>query len=199
MAVWLRKCASFAEEAIADREYWQRYTPDERVAQIEDLLQEWKRIKGDEVEPGNRDFADLFEALNGHGVRALVVGAYAFAFYVKPRYTKDIDLFVDTASENVRRLLAAIGDFGFGALDLTAADFAPGRVVQLGTEPRRVDLITRIDGVTFEEAWATRVAGKYAGVDVFYIGREALIRNKTASGRPQDLADLAALRSCSPR
>jgi hypothetical protein len=161
MAVWLRKCASFAEEAIADREYWQQYSPDERVAQIDDLLKEWRRIKGDDVQINNRDFADLFRALNKHGVRALVVGAYAFAFYVKPRYTKDIDLFVDTSSDNVARLLAAIDDF-----------------------------VTRIDGVTFEEAWSSRDAG----VDVFYIGRDALIRNKAASGRPQDLADLAALR-----
>jgi len=194
MAVWLRKCASFEEEAIADREYWQQYSPDERVSQIEHLLAEWRRFKGADMESDNRDFADLFAALNRHQVRAVIVGAYAFAFYVKPRYTKDIDLLVDTSPENVRRLLDAIGDFGFGSLRLGVGDFEPGQVVQLGTEPRRIDFITRIDGVTFEDAWASRVAGKYSGIDVFYIGREALVRNKTASGRPQDLADLAALR-----
>ncbi len=160
MAVWLRKCASFEEEAIADRQYWQQFSPDERVAQIEDLLSEWSRIKGDAVELENRDFAEFFARLNANRVRALIVGAYAFAFHVKPRYAATIEILAD-------------------------------RPVP---DPPGARILPSIDDVTFEDAWASRVAGKYAGVEVFYIGREALIRNKAASGRPQDLADLAALR-----
>ncbi len=88
----------------------------------------------------------------------------------------------------------AIDAFGFGALGLTVDDFAPGRVTQLGFPPNRIALVRSIDGGTFEEAWASRVAGKYGDIDVWYIGRDALIRNKTAAARPQDLMDLATLR-----
>lgn len=193
MKIWARVCKSFDEEALADREYWEQFTPDERVALIKDLHREWERIKG-MVESNNRDFADLFEALNRHDVQYVIVGAYAFAFHVKPRYTKDLDLFVQPTEENACRLLRALDDFGFGTLPLTPSSFEEGQIVQLGFEPHRIDLITRIAAVTFEEAWTSRVAGHYAGIPVQYLGREALKRNKAAAGRPQDLADLAALR-----
>jgi hypothetical protein len=101
---------------------------------------------------------------------------------------------VEATPDNAAQLFLAIDAFGFGALALTIEDFVPGRVMQLGFPPHRIDLVTTIDGVIFEDAWASRVAGKYGGVDVSYIGRDALIRNKTAAGRPQDLADLATLR-----
>jgi hypothetical protein len=124
-----------------------------------------------------------------------VVGAHAVAFHAKPRFTKDFDLFVEPSEENAARLLRALDDFGFGSLGLGLADFtSPGKVVQLGVAPARIDIATAIDGITFAEAWAGRVAGTYGRQPVWYIGRADLIRNKTAAGRPQDLADLSWLR-----
>jgi hypothetical protein len=116
------------------------------------------------------------------------------AFHAKPRFTKDIDVFVDPTPENAERLIAALDDFGFSGLGLAAADFSrPGPIVQLGVAPNRVDLLTAIDGVTFDEAWSGKVPGTYGAQPVFYIGIEQLKRNKRASGRPQDLADLESL------
>ena len=193
MAVWLRRCASFVEEAEADRDYWSHFAPDERVALIADLRREWSTMNGIDEKPSG-DFTDFLNALAQHEVKALIIGAFAVAFHAKPRFTKDLDIFVESTPENAGRLLRAIDTFGFGALALTIEDFAPGRVTQLGFPPHRIDLVTSIDGVTFEEAWASRVAGNYGGIDVWYIGREALIRNKAAAARPQDLADIATLR-----
>ncbi|MGH2669508.1 MAG: hypothetical protein ACRDH5_10440 [bacterium] len=132
--------------------------------------------------------------MNRHGVKALVVGAHAVAFHAKPRFTKDFDLFVEPSPENAARLLRALDEFGFGDLGLGVADFAtPGKVVQLGVAPARVDLATSIDGLSFEQAWAGKVAGSYGAEPVWFIGRADLIRNKIAAGRPQDLADLSWL------
>jgi hypothetical protein len=141
-----------------------------------------------------RDFEELFAAFNARNVKAVIVGGYAFAFHAKPRYTKDIDVFVEPTAANAANLLAALNDFGFGGLGLTLDDFSSaGQTVQLGMPPTRIDLLTVIDGVTFDEAWAGRVAGRYGEQPVQYIGRAELIRNKRASGRPQDLVDLEAL------
>jgi hypothetical protein len=141
----------------------------------------------------SKDFAEPFACLTARNARALVVGGYAVAYHAKPRFTKDIDIFVDSTTDNVERVLQALADFGFGDLGLTAADLTPGRIVQLGMPPNRVDLLTAIDGVTFEEAWAGRASGHLGAQPVFYIGRAELIRNKRASGRLQDLADVDAL------
>jgi hypothetical protein len=142
----------------------------------------------------SKDFEELFECLNARGVRALIVGAHAVAFHAKPRFTKDIDILVEPSRDNAERLLEALADFGFGEAGLTVEDFnAPGRVVQLGYAPNRVDLLTAIDGVDFDSAWRGRVAGRYGAVAVSYLGRAELIRNKSAAGRPQDQLDLALL------
>jgi hypothetical protein len=136
----------------------------------------------------------LFTCLNAHGVKALIVGGYAVAFHAKPRFTKDIDLLVEPNPDNAQRLLRALSDFGFGALGLTVDDFTtPGRVVQLGMAPNRVDLMTAIDGVSFIDAWTGRVSGHFGAVPVFYIGKAELVRNKRATGRAQDLADIDAI------
>ena len=133
--------------------------------------------------------------MNRNAVKALVVGAHAVAFHAKPRFTKDFDLLVEPSEENAARIVRALEDFGFGALGLGTTDFAtPGRVVQLGVAPSRIDLATSIDGLTFDEAWAGKVAGSYGQQPVWYIGRAELIRNKEAAARPQDLADLSWLR-----
>jgi len=193
MAIWFRRCATFEEEAEADREYWRQFSADERLALVDDLRRDWTRMSNDP--PPSRDFAEFLACLRRHEVRALVVGAHALAVHAKPRFTKDLDVFIDASLENATRLVAALDDFGFGTLGITAEEMSrPGEVVQLGFPPNRIDVMTRIDGVTFEEAWPHRVEATYAGEPAFFIGREDLIRNKEACARPQDLADADLLR-----
>ena len=140
---------------------------------------------------GSKDFEELFGFFNARKVRALVVGAYAVAFHAKPRFTKDIDILLEPTSENAQRLLSALEDFGFGALGLTVEDYSqPGRIVQLGYPPNRIDLLTSIQGVSFDEAWDGRVEARYGNEPVFYLGKTELIRNKQTAGRPQDQLDL---------
>jgi len=142
----------------------------------------------------SKDFEELLAYFNARGVEYLVVGAHAFAFHARPRYTKDLDLLVRSSPESARRILAALDDFGFGSVGLSAEDFVgPEQIIQLGVAPNRVDLITSIDGVSFEEAWAGRVPGEYGSQPAHYLGLRELIRNKRASGRAQDLADLEVL------
>jgi hypothetical protein len=194
VTIWFRSCATFAEEAEADRDYWRQFPAEERVAQMEELRNDWARMNNDSPPP-NRDHIDFIAALSRHGVRALLVGAHALAFHAKPRYTKDLDILVEGTPDNATRIVAALDDFGFGGIGITANDLAePGRIVQLGFPPNRIDLMTRIDGISFAEAWAGRVEGMFGGQPVFFIGKEDLIRNKAASARPQDLADLDLLR-----
>lgn len=192
--VWFRKCSSFEEEAEADREYWAQFSPDEKVALIEELKNRWLLMSKD-ANPPNRDQIEFMACLNHHEVRALIVGAHALAFHTKPRYTEDFDVLVEPSAENARRVLAAIEEFGFGALRITEADLSrPGQIVQLGFPPNRIDIITSISAVSFNEAWAGRVRGVVGDEEVFFIGKPELIRNKQAVGRPKDLMDLDLLR-----
>lgn len=149
---------------------------------------------------GSKDFEELFGCLMGRNARFLVVGAHAVAFHAKPRFTKDLDVWIEPTPDNADRVLKALDDFGFGSLALSIEDFtAPGRIVQLGFPPNRIDLLTSIQGVTFEEAWAGRAPGRYGNTEVFYIGKDELIRNKAAVGRPQDRMDLSWLTEKKPR
>lgn len=139
----------------------------------------------------SKDFEELFGCLNARKVKALIVGAYAVAFHAKPRFTKDIDVLVEPTQENAERLLQALDEFGFGSIGLTVEDFTqPGRIVQLGYPPNRIDILTSLQGVTFEEAWSGRAAGTYGSQEVFYLGKSELIRNKRSVARPQDQMDL---------
>jgi hypothetical protein len=190
---WVRVCRSWEEEAEADREFWMRFSGEERVGIIDTLKTQWSDMTG-EMKP-TRDQADFLGCLNHQGVRALLVGAHAVAFHAKPRFTGDIDIFVEPSEENARRVVAAIEEFGFGELGLQPSDFAsPGRAVQLGIEPNRIDILTRIAAITFDEAWKSRVEATYAGHRVCFIGREELIRNKEAVGRGRDRDDADLLR-----
>jgi len=129
----------------------------------------------------------------------VVVGGHALAYHGRPRYTKDLDVFVEPTPENAARLLLALADFGFSSLELKAADFdRPGMVVQLGIAPNRIDLLTAIDGVSFDQAWQGRVAGRFGTESVPFLGRRELLANKRAVGRLQDLADIEALESDEP-
>jgi hypothetical protein len=147
----------------------------------------------------NPDFRDLFAALNAAGVRFLLVGGYAVAHHAEPRYTKDLDLWVEPSPENAGRVLTALREFRAPIGDLTAADLCnPDIVFHMGIPPNRIDLLSGIDGVEFAPAWASRVESTYAGEAVPVIGREDLIRNKRAAGRPQDLLDAELLERMRP-
>jgi len=140
------------------------------------------------------DFRDLLALLNEHRVEYLIVGGYALAFHGAPRFTGDIDIFVRPDSENASHVLEALAAFGFRFPDLTADDFEnPSKVVQLGVPPVRIDIITSISGVSWEEADAAKEPGVFGDVPVSYIGRREYIRNKRSAGRKKDLADIEAL------
>lgn len=141
----------------------------------------------------NRDFKEFAELLNGHGVEYLVVGGYALAAHGHPRYTGDIDFWVRPSADNLERLLTALGEFGFGSLGLKVADFGNDSVVQLGQPPRRIDLLTAIDGVDFAACFERREEVEVAGVRLSIIGLQDFKANKRASGRLKDLADLESL------
>jgi hypothetical protein len=146
-----------------------------------------------------KDFEELLGCLKRHEARFVVVGAHAVAYHAKPRYTKDFDLLIDPNTVNGERVVAALEEFGFAGLGITSADFAsPGRILQLGVPPNRIDMMTSIDGVDFDEVWSSRVEGSYGEQIVPFIGRAALIKNKRASRRPQDLADLELLQDTEP-
>lgn len=140
------------------------------------------------------DFQELLAAFAEHGVRALIVGGYAFAYHVEPRFTKDFDVFVEPTPENASRVVAALRAF-IGDLGLESGDFdKPGQIVQLGVAPWRIDIITSIEAVSFEEAWAERVQTTFHGRPAAYLSRAHLLRNKEAVARPRDLLDAERLR-----
>jgi hypothetical protein len=144
--------------------------------------------------PLPEDWRAFIESLNSNGVEYVVVGAVALAHHGHPRYTGDLDVLVRNSIENAKRLESALARFGFAALGLKAADFVDSyRVIQLGIPPNRIDLLTSLTGVTFDEAWASRVEGRVGETRMNFIGREALILNKRMTGRAQDKADLEAL------
>ncbi len=142
------------------------------------------------------DFKELLELFNAHGVEYLVVGAYALAFHGSPRNTGDIDLLVRVHPENAKRIVSALTAFGFGSLGLKEGDFLlPDQVVQLGVPPVRVDILTSLSGVSWEEAFSGRISGNYGDVPIFFIGKNEYIKNKRATGRKKDAADIEALGS----
>jgi uncharacterized nucleotidyltransferase DUF6036 len=142
----------------------------------------------------NQDFKDLLSVFNDHGVEFLVVGAHALAAHGHVRATKDLDVWVRPEPANAKRVVRALEAFGAPTHEVSESDFAvPGITFQIGLEPVRIDIITAIDGVSFEPAWQHRISAEYGGVLAPVISRDDLIANKRASGRSQDLADLAAL------
>ncbi|MFH1683312.1 MAG: nucleotidyltransferase [Candidatus Margulisiibacteriota bacterium] len=141
------------------------------------------------------DYEELLRLLNKHKVKYCVIGAYAAAFYSKPRYTKDLDLLVEPTKKNGEQIIAALNDFGFGSLKLSEDDFCEeGQIIQLGYEPVRIDLLTSIKGCSFSEVWKNKKRGIYGKVKVYFIGINELIKNKRKSARKQDQADLELLK-----
>jgi hypothetical protein len=147
------------------------------------------------------DFRELLSTLNAHRVKYLVVGAYAVAIYAQPRATKDLDILVKADAENAKTVFAALAQFGAPLEGLTSADFEePGPFFRIGREPVGVDVLTAVPGVEFDAAWTRRVedvVDEAGNLRVSFISREDLIAAKLAAGRPQDIADVAAIQKAS--
>jgi hypothetical protein len=142
------------------------------------------------------DFRDILVELHNAGARFVVVGGHAVAFHGHPRATKDLDVLVEANSDNAKRVYAALAAFGapLSAFEVGVEDFASyDGVLQLGVPPRRIDIINRADGISFAEAIADGESFNLEGCEIPVIGRSALIKNKRAAGRPQDIADVKAL------
>jgi predicted nucleotidyltransferase len=142
----------------------------------------------------NQDFKEFLQLLNANEVKYVVIGGYALAAHGCPRYTKDIDVWIERNSSNALKLIEVLKQFGFASLGVTVDDLVtPEYIVQLGYPPSRIDLITDADGVNFSECYASKVQLDVEGVTVNFINKESLIRNKKATARTQDLADIEAL------
>ena len=142
----------------------------------------------------NPDFRDMLSALSAEAAEFLVVGAYALAAHGHPRATGDIDLWINPAPENAARVWRALARFGSPLDDITTEDLSvPETVLQIGVAPRRIDLLTGIDGVDFIEAWQAREQIDLDGLNIPVISRSDLLRNKRATGRTQDRADAERL------
>ena len=142
----------------------------------------------------NQDFKEFIGLLNDNHVRYLVIGGYAVALHGYPRYTKDIGIWVDMSPANAANMVRALKQFGFGSLGLQPADFlVPDQIIQLGYPPARIDLLTTLENIDFEHCYNERVTVSIDGINVNFIDLENLKKNKKASGRHQDLADLEQL------
>ena len=143
-----------------------------------------------------KDYEEFLALLNKHEVRYCVIGAFALAFHAHPRYTKDIDILVEASTENAKKIMSVLNEFGFGSLDLNIEDLVTqGNIIQLGYEPVRIDIMTSIKGLDFNKVWREHVTGPYGRQTVNYIDRQNLIASKKLSDRIQDKADLELLLS----
>jgi len=166
MQVWTRKTDSMF--------YWIFFRPDDRTKM---KLQ--------------ADLREFIELLNSHGVKYVIVGGYAVAYHGFPRYTGDIDFFIEVSQDNAERMSKVVAAFGFGSTGLTSRAFLEeGVIVQLGVPPNRIDIVTGLTGVDFDEAWASKVAAELDGIPVHFLSKDVLIKNKAATGRARDQADI---------
>jgi len=142
----------------------------------------------------SKDWREFLELLNSRGVDYVIVGAQSLAFHGRPRYTGDLDILVRPTPENARLLVDLLKQFGFAHSGFKESDFIePEQMIQLGRVPNRIALLSSISGVTTDEAFASKVSSELNSIPVYIISKDALIRNKRAVGRKQDLADLEAL------
>ena len=140
------------------------------------------------------DFKEFVQLLNLFQVRYLVIGGYAVAYHGHPRYTKDLDLWLDVSKANARRMVAVLNEFGFASLRLAEDDFiVPNHVIQLGHPPLRIDLLVGLASLSFRKCFASRIVANLEGVDVNFIDIASLIQSKRSAGRTQDLADIEQL------
>ena len=142
----------------------------------------------------SNDLREFLESLNSRGIDYVIVGAHSLAFHGRPRYTGDLDILVRATPENAAKLVDLLNHFGFADAAFKESDFTkPEQLIQSGRVPNRIDLLTSITGVTSDEALANKVPAEFDGIPVFILSKDALIQNKRAVGRPQDIADLDAL------
>lgn len=142
----------------------------------------------------NKDFREFIELLNENNVRYLIIGGYAVGFHGYPRYTKDLDVWIDIDRANAENLIKALQKFGFGTMGFKPEDFLnPDEFVQLGYPPNRIDIITSCEGVSFDGCYNKKEQIVIEGLKIYFIDRENLLKNKQAVGRPQDLADVSNL------
>ncbi len=142
----------------------------------------------------NPDWNEFLRLLLSQRVKFLLVGGHAVAGHGEPRFTEDLDVFVDVSAENARALREVLVRFGFGEAAPTEAELQElGRIWMIGRKPMRIDILTEIDGVSFEECWSGRAEAEFSGGVLPLIGREHLLKNKRASGRTKDLADVERL------
>ena len=142
----------------------------------------------------NNDYKEMLQCLSAENVKFLLVGAYAVAVYGYPRATKDIDILVRATPDNASSLMKALARFGAPLSGVSAADFSmEGIVFQIGNSPRRIDILTRISGIDFQQAYDRRKVVSLDGMEIPVISLEDLIANKRATGRTQDLADVERL------
>jgi hypothetical protein len=143
----------------------------------------------------NSDFRDLLRSFNAAGVRYLIVGGYAVMVHTEPRYTKDLDLWIDPVEENARRMIQALLEFGAPTADIQPSDFTEPEVFfQIGVEPVRVDILTSIRGLEFEGAWARRITVDFGGEAAPVLSRPDILAAKIAAGRLRDRKDAARLK-----
>lgn len=138
----------------------------------------------------SKDFKEFIELLNVHNVRYLVVGGYAVAFHGYPRYTKDLEIWIELSPANADNVLKALDEFGFGSLGLKPGDFLESdQIIQLGYPPNRIDILTSLKNILFDECYKSKVVVDIHGLKINFIDLKNLKQNKRSTGRPQDLAD----------
>ncbi len=148
----------------------------------------------------HKDLREFIECLNLNRVEYLIVGSLAVAWHGYSRYSSDVDFLVRPSTQNAKLVLKAIRQFGFGSLDIDMDDLiSPAKVIQLGLEPNRIDLMTSLTSVTFDDAWPTRSPGYLEGIPLNFIGKAALLRNKESTNRSKDRVDVEELRKLPPR
>ncbi|GAB4139977.1 MAG: hypothetical protein Fur0015_10530 [Ignavibacteriales bacterium] len=141
-----------------------------------------------------QDFEDFIRLLNKHKVKYLIVGAYALALYTEPRNTGDIDVFIERTEENAYNILSALKEFGFESLGLKVTDFmTENMVIQLGVQPVRIDILSSISGVDFQDAYQEKEVKNFGKSKANFISKKFMILNKKTSNRKKDLADLELL------
>jgi len=141
------------------------------------------------------DMRDFLALLQKHSVDFIIIGAFALARFGIPRGTGDLDIFLNPTEENASKVIEVLREFGLSSLQLTTHDILSGDIIQLGFPPARIDLLTRLTGVTTDEILKSRIPGKLGPFSVDFPGKEIFLKNKMAVGRTKDLADIEAIRS----
>jgi len=141
------------------------------------------------------DFKEFITLLNKYSVKYLLVGGYAVSFHAKPRFTNDMDVWVEASKENAEKVLGVLQEFGFGDLEITVADLSKDdTIIQLGYEPLRIDIMTSLSGIKFGDAYPNRIEADYFGIKTNIISMQDIVKNKRSTGRKQDLQDIEWLK-----